>query len=253
LLNAWVNESGSLSNTIGINNSLAKIKPDVCLLGHFQELWHDWPLKYCSVNNGDPPPNSYILAWGERYHYEDTTNDTIGPNRVVDLRYQISQDSIFLTWEMPVTAEDGENAIFYRVVKDSVEDVFLTGMQYSANWESIRSYNFRIYSYDHCGNQSRNFAEVDVDLSNVLSYQPHSNPASSLKIYPIPADKILLIETKQTGYFSIEITSLNGQLLYTDKMEGPTHEIDLSSFDKGLYFITVWSRDYVRTEKIIKQ
>ncbi|MFC2116642.1 T9SS type A sorting domain-containing protein [Bacteroidota bacterium] len=28
--------------------------------------------------------------------------------------------------------------------------------------------------------------------------------------------------------------------------------MDLSSFQKGVYFITVRSRDYVRTEKIIK-
>jgi hypothetical protein len=51
----------------------------------------------------------------------------------------------------------------------------------------------------------------------------------------------------------MEITSLNRQLLYTDRMEGLTHQIDISSFEKGLYFITVRSRDYVKTEKIIKQ
>ncbi len=54
------------------------------------------------------------------------------------------------------------------------------------------------------------------------------------------------------GMQTERITSLNGQLLYSDKIEGPTHQIDLSSFQKGLYFITVRSRDYVWTEKIIK-
>ncbi len=79
------------------------------------------------------------------------------------------------------------------------------------------------------------------------------NSLSGLLIYPNPTNGQITFETSQPGQHWIEITSLNGQLLYTDKMEGPTHQIDLSSFQKGLYFITVRSRDYVRTEKIIKQ
>ena len=35
-------------------------------------------------------------------------------------------------------------------------------------------------------------------------------------------------------------------------MEGPTHQLDLSSFQKGVYFITIRSNDFVRTRKIIK-
>ena len=73
-----------------------------------------------------------------------------------------------------------------------------------------------------------------------------------LSIYPNPATNLLTIETKSLEQYNIEITSLNGQLLYTDKIEGPTHQINLSSFQKGLYLITIRSRDYVRMEKIIK-
>ena len=76
---------------------------------------------------------------------------------------------------------------------------------------------------------------------------------SGLSIYPNLTNDVLTIETSQSGQHFIEINSLNGQLLYTDRMEGPTHQIDISSFEKGLYFITVRSRDYVRTEKIINQ
>ncbi len=72
-------------------------------------------------------------------------------------------------------------------------------------------------------------------------------------IYPNPANGLLTIETNQHGQHFIEITSLNGKLIYIDKVEGPTHQIDLSSFQKGVYFITVRSRDCVITKKIIKQ
>jgi hypothetical protein len=71
-------------------------------------------------------------------------------------------------------------------------------------------------------------------------------------IYPNPTSDFANIETDDLKTYTIEIHSLNGQLLQSTQMEGPTHQIDLSSFEKGLYFITVRSEDFVRTEKIIK-
>ena len=71
-------------------------------------------------------------------------------------------------------------------------------------------------------------------------------------IYPNPAMDMLTIKTNAPGQHSIEITSLNGQLIYSTQMEGTSHQINISSFQKGVYFITIRSRDYVRTEKIIK-
>jgi hypothetical protein len=78
------------------------------------------------------------------------------------------------------------------------------------------------------------------------------NVKEGILMYPNPSNTSIIIEIDRVGQYSIEITSLNGQLLYTDIMDGPTQQIDLSSFQKGLYFITVRSKDYVRTEKIIK-
>ena len=74
----------------------------------------------------------------------------------------------------------------------------------------------------------------------------------TVEYYPNPVSDILTIESNTSDHPSIKITSINGQSVYNGIMEGPTHQIDLSSFQKGLYFITVRSRDYVRTEKIIK-
>lgn len=79
------------------------------------------------------------------------------------------------------------------------------------------------------------------------------NSPTGLSIYPNPANNILTIETSQPGLHFIKVTSLNGQLLYNDRVDGPTFQIDLSSFQKGLYLITIRSRDDVWTEKIIKQ
>jgi Leucine-rich repeat (LRR) protein len=104
------------------------------------------------------------------------------------------------------------------------------------------------------------FVNVDTTGSPNVYFTIHCNSTEiektslpNLLIYPNPANNLLTIESDRPGQHFIEITSLNGQLYYTDRMEGPTHQIDLSSFEKGLYFIIIRSRYYVRTEKIIKQ
>jgi hypothetical protein len=74
----------------------------------------------------------------------------------------------------------------------------------------------------------------------------------TIKIYPNPANDRLTIETNKSGLHTIEITSLKGQLIYNSEIEGPILQLELSSFPKGVYFITVKFRDYVRTNKIIK-
>jgi hypothetical protein len=73
-----------------------------------------------------------------------------------------------------------------------------------------------------------------------------------IKIYPNPAKTLITVETGTLDRYSIEIHSMNGQLLYDRNQEGDVHQIDLSSFRDGIYFITIRARDFVTTKKIIK-
>lgn len=79
---------------------------------------------------------------------------------------------------------------------------------------------------------------------------PISN--ENLRIYPNPTNELLSIETSYSGQQSFEITSLNGQQMLRGDIEGGFLQIDLSSFQKGAYFITFRSVDFVSTRKIIK-
>ena len=73
-----------------------------------------------------------------------------------------------------------------------------------------------------------------------------------IMIYPNPARTFLIINTRVTDLYYIGINSLNGQLLFSKQMEGALDQIDLSSFRKGVYFITIRSKDFTTTRKIIK-
>ena len=92
----------------------------------------------------------------------------------------------------------------------------------------------------------------NVDLTTECTTGTEEIMLEKLTIYPNPTNNLLTIESDQSDHYSIEITSLNGQLIYSTEMEGTSIQIDLSPLHKGIYFITVRSKEFVRTEKIIK-
>jgi hypothetical protein len=69
---------------------------------------------------------------------------------------------------------------------------------------------------------------------------------------PHPVDKELTVEMESQGEYTVEITTLNGQIILSKEMEATTHQFNLSSFKKGVYFITIRSRNIMTTRKIIK-
>jgi hypothetical protein len=122
-------------------------------------------------------------------------------------------------------------------VANSPSNVSLSGLDNGQYW---------LYARDGTGNISepKAFSIMGVGIDNTSTDQ--------IRLYPNPANNLLVIETNKVGQYTIELNSINGQLIYSDKTEGPTCQIDLSSFQKGVYFITIRSTDFVKTEKIIK-
>jgi len=76
--------------------------------------------------------------------------------------------------------------------------------------------------------------------------------STSSWIYPNPANDFVTLQLGQPGEYSIEMLSLNGQIIQRRNTMGSKHQIDLSTFQKGTYIITIRSKDFVKTEKIIK-
>lgn len=90
--------------------------------------------------------------------------------------------------------------------------------------------------------------EEIIGNSNIEITRQHD----AIKLYPNPTRNLLTIETKITGQHYIDIFTMCGQLNYSTSMAGNTIQLDLSSFSRGVYFITVRSKEFVKTEKIIK-
>jgi len=73
-----------------------------------------------------------------------------------------------------------------------------------------------------------------------------------LKIFPNPTSGLMTVQASISTRAEIEISSLNGQLIYIGKMEGSSHQIDFSPFREGVYFITIRSNEFLTTRKILK-
>ena len=72
-------------------------------------------------------------------------------------------------------------------------------------------------------------------------------------VYPNPTNSMLIIESGGVSdQYNIDITSINGQLIFSKEMAGSSHQLDLSTLEKGVYFITIKSKSLVATKKIIK-
>jgi L-ascorbate metabolism protein UlaG (beta-lactamase superfamily) len=263
LLNSWINESGFISNIEGVRIAINKIKPKVTLPGHIMELGHlgGWypPEPYrdpIASDDGSLISDFYILGWGERYHYNNSTNDSINPNIIENITYQNYKDSIMVFWDSPRVSEDGDTSTFYRVIVDDSTDFFTENHQAFFN-DMIN--NIKIFSYDDCGNQSVGYAEADVTVSsNEDQFLINNIEGLFLKNFPNPfiSSTTFKYELKNSGKVILKIFNLAGQEVAT-LFEGfqpiGEHEIewDAREFPSGVYFYNLRTKEGIITNKCV--
>ncbi len=94
--------------------------------------------------------------------------------------------------------------------------------------------------------------EVFVDnTTNIIQIA-----SGKLKIYPNPASQMISIEFNESAAPVLEIQLFNalGKMLYQSEMDGSgLQTIDLSGYEKGLYFIRIKGDDFTESGKFIKQ
>lgn len=104
-----------------------------------------------------------------------------------------------------------------------------------------------------------NTSDINVNCSYFF-YKPSggtSNVANPInfKIYPNPAFETLNFNIFDEESYTLEITNLNGQTVYTSEMafEGSFNRIDISDLHSGVYFLKATSTDgSFEIEKFIK-
>lgn len=132
-------------------------------------------------------------------------------------------------------------------LKDSTE--VLADLYVNFETDDLYPQAYMIYGFDRYGIVSE---PIKVEVLNTVSTAGGAKNHPEIKITPNPSVGIFNLWVNHSNAYFIDITSQNGQLLLNKKMAGTTRQIDLSSFQSGVYFITIRSEDFVTTRKIIK-
>ena len=89
-------------------------------------------------------------------------------------------------------------------------------------------------------------------FNSVTNTNERSADIPSMTCFPNPTHGIINIQTQETGVHSIKLSSLTGRIVYNQDFTGNAMRIDLSSFPRGIYFITVETESIVETRRVIK-
>ena len=72
---------------------------------------------------------------------------------------------------------------------------------------------------------------------------------SHLNIYPNPANDFVVIEAKNIS--EITILDLSGKVIYQTNTNSPKTRIDISSFNTGVYLLSVKDNDALYSQKLV--
>jgi hypothetical protein len=128
-------------------------------------------------------------------------------------------------------------------VKVEAEDI---DKQVSLPLDTLDNGVYWLYATDTSDNIS------DPEIFSIYGVYVDEWHTANFRMFPNPTKGILIIEKAIPGQASIEIHSVTGQLILRKDMKSNSKKIDLSDFSRGIYFVTVRSVEFIRTERIIK-
>lgn len=166
-------------------------------------------------------------------------------------------DSIMYQTES-IEITSSEDGIIYLVTENTDKDLTsirgvcidsvaaIAGNVVTINISGLENGKYWLFARDGSDNISeyKEFTISGVGIENSF--------AGQIRIFPTPTRKLITLLVAESGEFSIEIISMNGQRILSREFTGKKYQVDLSSLQKGVYFITIRSRDLVTARKIIR-
>jgi hypothetical protein len=92
------------------------------------------------------------------------------------------------------------------------------------------------------------FSNCFVGVNNI------SSTTSAFTVYPNPSNTILFVEYNLiNGAIPIQITDVAGQEIKNVQMNSSQIQVDISSFNNGIYFVNAKTANGTLTKKIVVQ
>lgn len=90
----------------------------------------------------------------------------------------------------------------------------------------------------------------------VTSVDKKQDAEKETSLFPNPSEGVFQLKMeKQNGPVDLKVLNIQGQLVYeenlTVKTDGYSKQLDFSSYPKGIYFIQIFSDNFVKTQKVV--
>jgi hypothetical protein len=92
--------------------------------------------------------------------------------------------------------------------------------------------------------------KLNAVMCNTVQVQKSETLQSAITIFPNPAQNVLNISMNGILNYSVQITNSIGKVMFNQQNQ---KSIDISSFPKGFYILSLTSGEQVYTGKFIKQ
>ena len=176
---------------------------------------------------------------------------------VSNQRYEVTGISLITeTGTRLINTEGGALQVIPVIEPENAEDKTVSWSVSDTNLASISSNGLITAKQD--GRVVVTCITNDGGLSASISISISGQPTgvidyslARLKVYPVPAENILLIENDHRVLF-YEITNAEGKILKIVNNPGLKTEVNIMSLDRGVYFIRAQSNKGVRVIRFIK-
>jgi hypothetical protein len=183
---------------------------------------------------------------------------TIKPNIVDNLTYTISIDTIGLSWDAPLPANDGDTGSFYRVIINDTVDFLVSDQQFNFPVEGSETYNIKVFSYDDCGNQSETYAEIEEIAGieneiisipqNFILFQNYPNPFNAVTTFTfnLPSKCFVTLKIFDTIGREVE-TVISGEL----EPGRHTSLWNAKGLSSGIYYYRIQAGNFTEIKKLV--
>ena len=137
--------------------------------------------------------------------------------------------------------------ITYETSHEAAEVTYYAPLNIQSPFDFRRTANIYVDAEDGF---RRRIYQVQFDLTTGFDRVPAVPGA--VNIFPNPVEKELFIHAENQGPVSVTVLSITGVELLTRPMKGSWTNLDLSSFEEGIYLVTLRTQDSIIIRKIIK-
>jgi hypothetical protein len=148
---------------------------------------------------------------------------------------------------IPIISRDKQtltstSALHYQWYKDGNLIAGASSQSYTPTADA--KYKVMVIDINGCSNSSADYNYALVGITSNI------NPIT-IRIYPIPADQSITVESTMDNTFHLKVFDGCGKIMFDDNISEPKTKIDVSTWSKGIYMMYVEEGENNRMVKFI--